>query len=90
MVEADIPARDRSSKSLRLISSPFEQTAIALGYDITSAVSPIPTRIYADMQTQAAFDAWNAGAAHVARMITESTLETEALRDKLKAIACSN
>jgi len=89
MAEADIPARDRSSKNLRLISSPFEQTAIALGYDIAHAVSPIPTRFYADMQTQAAFDVWNAGAAYVARMVTESTLETEALREKLLTIAVS-
>ena len=89
MVEADIPARDRSSKNLRLISSPFEQTAIALGYDIAPAVSPISTRIYADLQTQTAFDMWNAGAAHVARMITESTLETEALREKLLAMSVS-
>jgi hypothetical protein len=89
MADADIPARDRSSKNLRLVSSPFEQTAIALGYDITPAVSPISTRIYADLQTQTAFDIWNAGAAYVACMVTESTLETEALCDKLKALACA-
>jgi hypothetical protein len=30
---------------------------------------------------------WKAGAAYVARMVTESTLETEALREKLLAFA---
>jgi len=53
-------------------------------------VSPDSLRVYADRGTQDAFDIWNAGAAHVARMVTESALEIEALRDKLKAIACSS
>ena len=85
----DIPARNRSSKDLRLVSSPFEQWAHENGYNTSPAVSPAPTRVYADSQTQAAFDAWDAGAADVARMVTESTLETEALREKLLAIAVS-
>jgi len=41
------------------------------------------------MQTEVAFDVWNSGAGYVARMVTESTLETEALREKLLALACS-
>jgi hypothetical protein len=51
------------------------------------AVLPADNRDYADAQTQAAFDAWSAGAGHVARMITESTLEAEALREKMRELA---
>ena len=87
MAEADIPARDRSSKNLSLISSRFEQSAATLGYDIAPAVSPDKLRAYADRATQDAFDMWKAGAAYVARMVTESTLETGALREKLLALA---
>jgi hypothetical protein len=72
-----------------LISSPFEQWASDRGYDLTPAVSPSDIRQYADRDTKAAFDAWTAGAQSVARMVTESTLETEALREKLLAIAVS-
>jgi hypothetical protein len=72
---------------MKLIDTPFDVWAKREGYDIAPAVSPIPARTYADRDTQAAFDMWNAGAAHVARMVTESTLETEALREKLLAFA---
>jgi hypothetical protein len=74
---------------IALAPSAFEVWAAREGYNIAPAVSPISTRIYADLQTQTAFDIWNASAAHVARMVTDSTLETEALRDKLKALACA-
>jgi hypothetical protein len=67
--------------------SPFEQWASSRGYEIAPAVLPAANRVYADRETQAAFDAWNAGAASVARMLTESTLETEALRERIKALA---
>ncbi len=89
MAEADIPARDRSSKSLRLMSSRFEVWAQANGYNTAPAVSSSDLRTYADRDTQAAYEAWNAGAAHVARMVTESDWETEALRKKLLALAIS-
>jgi hypothetical protein len=74
---------------IALAPLPFEVWAQANGYNIAPAVSPIPTRVYADRQTQAAIDVWNAGVAHTARMVTESTLETEALRDKFQELACS-
>ena len=50
-------------------------------------VFPDSTRIYADMKTQTAFEFWNAGAAHLARMLTESTIETEALRERIRKLA---
>jgi hypothetical protein len=52
-------------------------------------VVPTDIRTYADRDTQAAYEAYKAGAAETARMVTESTLETEALREKLLAIAVS-
>jgi hypothetical protein len=69
--------------------SPFEVWAKREGYSITPAVSPCPLRQYADRDTQAAFRVWNGGAAHTARMVTESTFETEALSEKILAIAVS-
>ncbi len=72
---------------IALAPSPFEVWAEGEGYDIAPAVSPSPIRQYADPQTQAVFNAWNASARVVAQMVTESTLETEALREKLLAIA---
>lgn len=69
--------------------SAFELWASANGYDTAPAVLPVADRIYADQQTQAAFDAWKAGAAATARMLTESTLDTEALREKIQELACS-
>jgi hypothetical protein len=38
---------------------------------------------------QAAFEAWTAGGRVVAQMVTEGTLETESLREKLLAISIS-
>jgi hypothetical protein len=90
MAESDISTQKVSFKSdPTLAPSAFEIWAEREGYDTAPAVSPIPSRIYADRVTQDAFDAWNAGFANVARMVTESTLETEALQEKLKAIAVS-
>jgi hypothetical protein len=91
MAEGDISVRNCSSKkSLALVSSRSEQWATANGYDTAPAVSPTHVRTYADSDTQAAFDAWNAGAAgRRARTLNESTLETEALREKPPAIAVS-
>ena len=88
MATSDISTQKLSFKSVpTLAPSAFEIWAKREGYDIAPAVSPIPTRIYADRVTQDAFNAWNGGSANVARMVTESTLETQALREKLLAIA---
>jgi hypothetical protein len=73
---------------IALAPSAFEVWAAREGYDIARAMSPSPNRMYADRQTQAASDAWNAGAKSLARMLTESTLETEALREKIRELAC--
>lgn len=77
-----MPLRSRSRtincKTRRLISSRVCRTVL-----------PAASRTYADRQTQAAFDAWNGGAGYVATMVAESTLETEALREKIRALACS-
>ena len=59
---------------IALAPSPFEILASANGYDIAPTVLPAAERVYADRNPQAAFDVWQAGAAHVARMMTESTL----------------
>jgi hypothetical protein len=45
-----------------------------------------PTRVYADMRTQTAFECGTAGA-HLARMLLESTLETPALCQKIRELA---
>ena len=87
MAAPDISAHDHSSKSLKIAPSPFEVWAAREGYDTAPAVSPCPLRQYADPQTQAAFNAWTAGGRKVARMVTTTTLDTEALREKLLAIA---
>jgi hypothetical protein len=68
---------------IALVPSPFEAWAVAHGYNIAPAVVPAPDRRYADRDTQAAFDAWDAGCRYVAMILTESTLETEALREKI-------
>jgi len=39
--------------------------------------------------TKAAYEAWNAEAAHVARTVTERTLESRTLRETLQVIAAS-
>jgi hypothetical protein len=88
MAEADIPAGDPLIKnSLASAPSPFELWAADNQYDIAPAALPAPDRVYADRETQAAFDAWNAGAQNLARMLTESTLETEWLREKILQLA---
>lgn len=74
---------------IALAPTPFEVFAADRQYDIAPAVSPSETRQYADRRTQEAFYAYRAGQRNVARMITESTLETEALRERIKAIALS-
>ncbi len=89
MAAPDISAQEPLSKSLKLAPSTFDVWAIREGYDTAPAVSPCPLRQYADRDTLKAFEAYQAGSADTARMITESTLETEALRQKLLAIAVS-
>ena len=74
---------------IALAPSPFEVWARREGYNIAPAVCPSPIRQYADPDTQKLFEAWTAGARVVARMVTESMLDTEALRAKLLAIAVS-
>jgi hypothetical protein len=65
---------------------PFDEWASAHGYDITPAVSPTNIRKYADRDTQAVFDARSAGTQRVAKMLTESTLETPALIDRIRRL----
>ena len=74
---------------IALTQSAFERWAADNGYDIAPDTLPVENRVYADHDTQAAFDARNAGAGHVARMLTESTLETEAPREKIRQMAGS-
>jgi hypothetical protein len=50
-------------------------------------VAPTEIRQYADRDTWAAFDIWNASAAIFARMLTESTLESEALKEWINSLA---
>jgi hypothetical protein len=74
---------------IALAPTPFDLWAKREGYDTAPAAVPAADRTYADRQTQAVYDAYRAGAAEVARMVTESTLETEVLREKLLALAQS-
>ena len=67
--------------------SPFEVWASANGYDTAPAVLPAANRIYADRSTQAVFEAWNAGCRYVAMIVTDSTLETAALIDRIRKLA---
>jgi hypothetical protein len=87
VAQNDISALVDSSNNLKLVPSPFEEWASTHGYDTAPAVSPSDIRQYADPYTQAAFDAWNAGAASVARKLTESTLETDPLRELIRELA---
>jgi hypothetical protein len=57
------------------MNTDFEQWAASRGYDIAPAVLPAENRLYADRQTQAAFDAWNAGAAFASRDIMRSMVD---------------
>jgi hypothetical protein len=70
---------------ISLAPSQSEIWANSRAYDTAPAVVPSDIRQYACKLTQAAYDAWKAGAQSVARMLTESTLETPALREKLIA-----
>ena len=74
---------------MKLVPSSFDQWASAKGFDISFAVCPDRTRVYADRRTQEAFDAWNAGASSVARMVTESTIETQPLIERMRELADS-
>lgn len=56
-----------------------------VGVNVVSEAEVI--RVYADRETHAAFGSFNAGARSVARMVIESTLETDALREKLLELA---
>lgn len=87
MAEADIPARVHSSKNLTLIPSRFEFFAKSHGYNLVPAISPSDIRQYADKLTQEAFDAWKDGACYVATILTESTLETPALIERIGGLA---
>jgi hypothetical protein len=70
--------------TIRVAPTPFELFAVDRQLDTAPAVFPDSTRVYADMHTQTAFECWNAGAAQLARTLTESTLDTEALREKIQ------
>jgi hypothetical protein len=72
---------------IALAPSPFELWAKREGYDTAPAMLPAANRTYADRDTQAVFDAYNRGAGDTARMMTESTLETPALRERIKTLA---
>jgi hypothetical protein len=66
VAHADISIQKHSFKSVPhsdLLA--FESWAKACGYDIAPAVSHTPVRLYADRNTQAAYEAWSAGIAHV-------------------------
>lgn len=92
MVDHRIPSRDDSIKKshVSLVSTPFEQFATDRKYDITPAVSPCSIRIYADARTQEAYEIWRDGAASLARILTDSTLDTPALREKIRKLAESS
>jgi hypothetical protein len=74
---------------ISLALSAFELWAVREGYYTAPAVVPCPLRQYADRDTQKAFETYQADSANTARMITRSTLDTEALREKLLATAVS-
>jgi len=64
--------------SVAITPTAFDEWASTRGYNLAPAVLPAPERIYADRQTQEAFDAWSAAVARVARMFANSTIETDA------------
>jgi hypothetical protein len=68
---------------MQIVSSPFQQWAAEQGYDLTPAKPPDEHRIYHALRTQDVYAAWRGGAAYIVRMLTESMLNTEALREKL-------
>ena len=69
--------------------SPFEQWAAREGCNIAPAAVPAPDRRYADRDTQAVLDAWDAGCRYVTMIMMEFTLEAETLREKMQALACA-
>ena len=71
---------------VKLAPSPFEIWAVQHGYDIARAVLP-DSRVYADRRTQEVYEAWTGGAHWVARILTESTIDSPALREKIRALA---
>ena len=71
---------------ISLAPTPFEQFASDNQYDLAPAVLPAENRVYADRHTQDAYEAWTAGAQSVARMLTDSTIETEALRERIRRL----
>ena len=77
----------RPKPRIALSPSQFEQWAANRKVDIAPAVVPTPTRVYADLTTQTLFDAWTAGAASIARTLTEATIETPALRERIQALS---
>jgi hypothetical protein len=72
---------------IAVVPSPFEQFASDRGYDITPAVLPTENRVYADRQTQGAYETWLDGARHVASMLSDSTFNTEVFRAKMRKLA---
>jgi len=91
MAEADIPAQEHSSRKSIPTPAPssFEVWAQQNSYNIAPAVCPSDIRTYADRETQTAYAAWKDGAAQTARMMTQSTLETDTLREQLQPLTCS-
>jgi hypothetical protein len=83
------PLRRIQFKKSRVSLAPtsFEQWASQHGYDLAPAVLPAADRVYADRGTQAAFDAWNAGASSIALMSFDSTFETEAFWEEMRELA---
>ena len=71
---------------IALAPSPFELWAISEGYDVAPAVLPATGR-YADSRTQELYEAWTGGQQSVARMLTDSTINTEAMRQKIRELA---
>jgi hypothetical protein len=49
--------------ALAIAPTAFDDWARTRGYNVAPAVLPAPDRIYADRQTQEAFDVWNAAVA---------------------------
>jgi hypothetical protein len=88
MAANDIPAGDQLIKnSIALASSTFDRWASDNGYDIAPAVSPTDIRTYADRRTQEVFEAFSAGEASLARMLTDSTLDTKPMRERIRKLA---
>jgi hypothetical protein len=89
MATVAIPAQEPTFKQrvLKLLPPAFERWASPNGYDISPAVSPTETRTYADRRTQEAFEAFSAGESNLARALTDSTFETEVMRERVYGMA---